>query len=52
MTTIRRYLDLGVGFAGSMCTLTGITFIAGWEYALLTGGLALIGLALVMPTWD
>lgn len=52
MLTIRRYLDVLLGLAGTVAVLAAVTILTGWPYALLLAGIASIGLSMVVPKWD
>ncbi len=43
------YIGATIGLA---LVLAAITLLTTWEWAMLAGGITLIALALVVPTWD
>lgn len=49
MTRIRSSIDVLLGLTGYVGTLTAITILTSWPWALLAGSLTLIVLALVVP---
>lgn len=48
MTTIRTHADVALGLTGSGAVLAAVTILAGWPWALLTAGIALVALAMVV----
>jgi hypothetical protein len=49
---VAAWCDIILAAAGTGCILAAVTVLAGWPWALLAGGVALIALALVVPEWD
>ncbi len=52
LTGVAVNIDIIGGVIGLILTLTAITLLASWVWAMGAGGLALIALATVVPTWD
>ena len=51
MTTIRKHLDVLLGFVGVTTVIAAVTIIFGWPYGLLLFGVSIVAIALVVPTW-